>query len=64
MRNIKVSELKVGNVFTRSMSITNREAFEVVGIVDNCVIADSKNTGYPKEFYTDQEKLVILLKES
>lgn len=64
MRNIKVFELKHGDVFTESLQLKNRESFKVNAIVKESVFAIGNNSGKQKEFKTDQRKPVILLKEN
>jgi len=64
MKNIKVSELKVGNIFAESLQLKNRESFKVEVIIRESVFAIGNNSKKQKEFKTDQEKLIILLKES
>ena len=64
MRNIKVFELKHGDVFTESLQLKNRESFKVQYIKNESLFAIGNNSGRQKEFKTDQKKLVILLKES
>lgn len=64
MKDIKVSELKVGNIFTESLQLKNRISYTVSSIYDEIVVAGNKGLGKLKQFKTDQEKLIILLKES
>lgn len=63
MKNIKVSELKVGNIFALSL-IRPLESYIVESIIRESVWTMSRNSKKQKEFKTDQEKLIILLKES
>ena len=63
MKNVKVSELKVGDIFTESMQLKNRESFTVELIQDGYVYSSNNNSRKEKKFRYDQEKQVILLKE-
>ena len=64
MKNIKILELQIGNVFTESLQLKNRESYKVEAIIQESVFATGNNSGRQKEFKTDQRKQVILLKES
>lgn len=64
MKNIKVSELKKGDIFTESLQLKNRESFKVSTIENEDVYTIGSNSNKLKIFKTDQTKQIILLKES
>jgi len=64
MRNIKVRELEVGNIFTESLQLKHRESFRVSCVDGDTILTIGNNSGRVKEFKTDQIKQVILLKEN
>ena len=64
MKNVKVSELKQGDIFTENMTEFRRKSYRVTFMYDSYICATGSNFSGGKKFQKDQQNQVILLKES
>lgn len=62
MKNIKVSELKKGDLFCFSLSPSKREAFLVVEAKDTQIVCISKNDMFKREVRKQRKGNCILIK--
>jgi hypothetical protein len=65
MKQIKTSELKIGNIFTKKMELYNRQAFEVIDTKEgkDYLTVKERDTGLERKFMTKGIPYVILLRE-
>lgn len=62
MKNIKVSDLKAGNVFAEDL-IRPLKSYKVIVVKEEVILSTGSNMQGGKTFRKDQEKQVILLRE-
>jgi hypothetical protein len=64
MKQIKSTDLKPGDVFTKKIELHGRKAFKVVDIPEgkNYIEIEERDTGMRKRFFTSKVPYVIFLR--